>query len=313
MKQGYLLLFTPLNFKLISSFFFFFILMEAKSQEPGTSYNDGHGGKVYLPSGYKSFADEVVSFTKGDPAAIAFSSNPFFSLGIPDFDGTDKGFVSLGCGGSLILKFKDNALIDVEGPDLFVFEMGKYIESTDLAISKDGSNWISIGEIKGAKAEIDIGEFTKQGDIFNYVRLIDLKTTCKGDWPGADIDAVAAIGSAKRISLTGNVLFNSNESILKPESKIALDELVQEIKKTSIKKILVEGYTDSIGTESFNTNLSMKRADAVKNFLIPKLSDDLYKIEAIGLGERNPLFPNNTKEGQEKNRRVEIILLPGKN
>jgi len=300
------------NFKTTILSIFLLISLCAQSQEPGVSYNDGHGGKVYLPLGDQSFADEVVRFTKGDPAAVEFSSNPAFGIGIPDFDGTDKGFVSLGCGGELILKFNNNALINIEGPDLFVFEMGKYIESTILAISKDGINWISIGEIKGAKAEIDIGEFAKLGDVFNYVRLIDLKASCKGDWPGADIDAVAAIGSAKRISLTGNVLFNVNESVLKPEAKKALDELVQEIKKTSIAEIIVEGYTDSIGATAFNNTLSMARAKAVKNFLKQKLSGEIYKIEAYGYGESNPLFPNDTKEGQEKNRRVEIILLPGK-
>lgn len=301
-----------MKFETIILFSLLLISSATRAQEPGISYNDGHGGKVYLPLGDPSFADEVVRFKKGDPAAVEFSSNPFFGIGIPDFDGTDKGFVSLGCGGELILKFNDNALINIDGPDLFVFEMGKYIESTTLAISKDGVNWVSIGEIKGAKAEIDIGEFTKLGDVFNYVRLIDLKTSCKGDWPGADIDAVAAIGSAKRISLTGNVLFNINESVLKPEAKKALELLVQEIKKNSITEIIVEGYTDSIGTTEFNNALSMTRAKAVKDFLKQKLSAKIYKIEAFGYGESNPLFPNDTKEGQEKNRRVEIILVPGK-
>ncbi len=301
-----------MKFETIIALIILLTSLATKAEGQGLSYNDGHGGKVYLPLGNKSFADEVVSFTKGDPAAVELYSDPFVSLGIPDFDAGDKGFVSLGCGGTLILKFNDNALINMEGPDLFVFEMGKYIESTVLSISKDGVNWISIGEIKGAKAEIDIGEFTKQGDIFSYVRLIDLKTSCKGNWPGADIDAVAAIGSAKRISLTGNVLFNINESVLKPEAKKVLDELAQEINKNSIAEIIIEGYTDSIGTTEFNKNLSLARAKAVKDFLKQKLSTGFYKIEAMGLGESNPLFPNDTKEGQEKNRRVEIILLPAK-
>lgn len=293
-------------------FFICIISFEVQAQTQGMSYNDGHGGKIYLPLGDISFADKVVSFTKGEPAALELSSNPSDALGIPDFDGADKGFVSLGCGGILILKFTNNALINIEGPDLFVFEMGKYIESTDLAISKDGVNWISIGEIKGAKAEVDIGEFTKQGEVFNYVRLIDLKSGCHGLWPGADIDAVAAIGAAKRISFKGSVLFNFNESVLKPEAKKILEELVKEINKTTLAGIVVEGYTDSVGTAEFNKNLSLARAKAVTVFLKQKVSAKSYKIEAQGFGESNPLFPNDTKEGQEKNRRVEIILLPVK-
>lgn len=286
--------------------------LEIKAQETGVRYNDGHGGTVYLPLGVQSFADEVVTFTKGDPAATDQSSNPADAIGIPDFAGTDKGFVSLGCGGILILKFTNNALVNIDGPDLYVFEMGKYIESTELSISKDGLSWISIGEINGATAEVDIEKFTSPGDVFNYVRLVDLKKACKGMWPGADIDAVAAIGSAKRISFTGSVLFSFNESVLKPEAKKALDEIAKEINSSSTAGIIVEGYTDSIGTTELNLNLSQARAVSVKNYLQQKLSGKFSKIEAHGFGENKPLFTNETKEGQEKNRRVEIILLPGK-
>ncbi|MES2592644.1 MAG: OmpA family protein [Bacteroidota bacterium] len=288
------------------------ISISVKSQEQGKSYNDGHGKEVFLPLGDISFADQVVKFTKGEPAAIEISSNSEDALKSPDFDGGTEGFVSLGCGGTLILKFTDNALINREGPDLYVFEMGKYIESTELSISKNGLEWIAIGEIAGAKAEVDIEAFTQPFDVFNYVRLVDLKTSCKGQWPGADIDAVAAIGAAKRISFTGSVLFNFNESELKPDAKKMLEDLIKEIDKTPLANILVEGYTDSLGTKEFNKNLSLARAEAVKNVLRKKLSDKSYTIDARGLGASNPLFSNNTKEGQEKNRRVEIILIPVK-
>ncbi len=312
MKPKIKLIYSWMILRSIISFVIILISSNTRAQESGKSYNDGHGGKVYFPLGDISFADEVVEFVKGDPAAIEQSSNPSDAIGVPDFDGLAKGFVSLGCGGKLILKFKDNALINIDGPDLYIFEMGKYIESTDLAISKDGVNWISIGEIKGAVAEIDIEKFSKPGDVFNYVRLIDLKASCKGDWPGADIDAVAAIGSAKRLSFTSSVLFSFNESVLKPEAKKLLDGLIKEIGSSSISEIIVEGYTDSIGTSELNKNLSLARANSVKSFLKQKLVNKPYKIEAVGFGEENPLMPNDTKEGQEKNRRVEIILMPVK-
>ena len=175
------------------------------AQDQDKTYNDGHGKQVYLPYGKISFADEIVSFTKGNPAAIEQSSNPSTAIGIPNYDGVNSGFVSLGCGGELVLRFTDNALINIEGPDLYIFEVGKFIESTELSISKDGINWVQIGTITGAKAEVDIEPFTKKGDVFNYIKLVDLKTECRGMWPGADIDAVATIGSAKRLSFTRNV------------------------------------------------------------------------------------------------------------
>jgi len=294
------------------SFIIFFVHSALYAQVQGKNYNDGHGKQVYLPHGNISFADEIISFKKGNPAAIILSSDPLTSIGIPDYDGVNKGFVSLGCGGELILRFTDNALINVEGPDLYIFEVGKFIESTELSISKDGINWIAIGIIKGAKAEVDIAPFTNNGDVFNYIKLVDLKTECHGMWSGADIDAVATIGSAKRLSFVSNVLFNLNESTLKPEAKNLLNDLINEINKTSIERIIIEGYTDSLGTAELNKKLSLARALAVQSYLTKKLVNKKITIKAMGLGENNPLFSNATKEGQEKNRRVEVILIPDK-
>jgi OmpA-OmpF porin, OOP family len=289
-----------------------FFLLSSLAQAQTKTYKNGHGATIDIPLGDKAFADEVTLFTEGKPSAIDISSDPSKALGIPDFDGEYKGFVALGCGGSLILKFTDNALINIEGPDLYVFELGKFFEPTELAISKDGINWISIGEIDGATAQVDINQFSKPGDVFNYVRLTDLKTECRGKWPGADIDAVAAIGSARRHLFSGNVLFNFNESVLKKEAKEILNTLAKEISASDITEIIVQGYTDNIGTEDFNKKLSQDRATSVKNYLSQRLSDKRYKIVAEGLGENNPLFTNETKEGQEKNRRVEVLLIPKK-
>jgi outer membrane protein OmpA-like peptidoglycan-associated protein len=280
------------------------------AQNLGKSYNDGHGKQVYLPNGSTSFADEVITLTKGNPPAIVQSSNPIAALGMPDYDGVGKGFISLGCGGSLIVRFTDNALINIDGPDLYIFEVGKYIESTELSISKDAINWISIGTIDGAKAEVDIASFTNKEDVFSYVRLVDLKTECKGMWSGADIDAIAAIGTAKRVSITGTVLFNLNESVLKPDAKKLLDKLTEEINQTSIERILVEGYTDSLGTEVLNKKLSLTRAIAVKTYIQKKMTNKQITITALGLAESNPLFTDKTN--QNKNRRVEVILIPEK-
>lgn len=294
------------------AFFFFTALFTVQLQGQSKIYKDGHGGEITIPAGDKAFADEIISFTKGSPAAIRISSDPYKAVGIPDFDGEHKGFVALGCGGTLILKFTDNGLININGPDLYVFELGKFFETTDLAISKDGVNWIAIGEINGATAQIDIENFTKPGDVFSYIRLTDLKTECSGKWPGADIDAVAAIGSARRHLFSGSVLFNFNESILKQEAKEILDKLITEISASDVAEIIVQGYTDNIGSDDFNEKLSLERAAFVKNYLSQKLSGKHYKIDAQGLGENNPLFTNETKAGQEKNRRVEILLLPAK-
>lgn len=164
------------------------------------TYTDSRGKKVNFPLGDRSFADKVVSCQIGIPAPIAKYKNPQKALGVPDYideahESTGPTSVSLGCGGSITLQFEDNVLIDVPGPDLYVFEVGPAVEATELSLSKDGTTWVKIGQISGGTAEIDIAKYIQPGEEFSFVRLVDLKSSCGGEFSGADIDAVGAIGS----------------------------------------------------------------------------------------------------------------------
>jgi OOP family OmpA-OmpF porin len=280
-------------------------------ERAGKEYPDGHGGTVYFPAGDISFADEVISFEKGNPAAGDADSQPEETLGVPDYDrATADNYTSLGCGGVLTLKFTDNVLVDIEGPDLYVFEIGPAIEPTNLAISKDGKEWVEIGKISGGRADIDISPFVKPGDTFHFVRLTDLKTECGSAWPGADIDAVGAIGSAIRISLKSSVLFDFDKAILKPEAAEELHAVASKIKELSDVRIIIEGHTDNFGTDEYNRDLSMRRAAAVKDYFVSEEEMDASSIESTGFGESRPVDTNDTEEGRANNRRVEIIILP---
>jgi hypothetical protein len=169
----------------------------------GREYTDSKGGKVFLPCGKIAFADRFIAFNMGNPAPRdrRAMSPEYSALGEPDYvseaDELKKpvfSAVTLGCGGSLTLEFTKVRLVDVPGPDLHVFEVGPAVEPTRLEISKDGVNWINIGKKAGGKASVDIHPYVSPGDQFRYVRLTDLKSGCGGDYPGADIDAVGAIG-----------------------------------------------------------------------------------------------------------------------
>src|SRR5256885_9063945 len=85
-------------------------------------YKDSRGHVVHFPLGDRSFADEVVSYNMGSPGPKpANARDPQTALGAPDYDSKRRAnSVTLGCGGTLILRFKDNALVDVPGPDLYV-------------------------------------------------------------------------------------------------------------------------------------------------------------------------------------------------
>ncbi len=203
------------------------------AKNEGKVYRDARGHATRFPLGDLSFADEVVSFKEGSPAARAASARkPEEALGPPNYNSKkrDQNFVTLGCGGSLTLRFTNNALVDVPGPDLYVFEVGPDIEATRLSISRDGKSWIDVGEISGGTAQVDIEKFVQPGDSFTYVRLTDLKSSCATGFPGADIDAVAAIGGALHISLKASVLFDTNESKLKPQARDELHNAAAQIR-----------------------------------------------------------------------------------
>ncbi|WP_339840621.1 OmpA family protein [uncultured Maribacter sp.] len=277
-------------------------------EEAGETYV-GHMKKaVYLPLGKLSFADNVVK--SNHPLLLTQEVNNV--LGEPDvlqgFDVEDiTGIHSLGLGGSITVQFTNNALTDVNGPDLYIFEIGQ-IEPTNLEISKEGKKWIHVGKIDGGVAEVDISPFVKQGELFYYVRLTDLKQ--ESGLPGADVDAIAAIGAAMRLNLDSKVLFETGKSVLKREGLAALKELAQNIAVLKKGNVIVEGHTDDVGGSDTNQKLSLARAKSVSNELKKLIPSTGFRWKEVGLGELKPLVENDSEENKAKNRRVEVLVVP---
>jgi OmpA-OmpF porin, OOP family len=298
------------------SFIFIFLLFDLVAQHKAKVYDNGHGGKITLPLGDISFADKVISFVPGNPPPSELNSNAADALDVPDFNAEKvTGFVSLGIRGYLELSFTDNALVNIDGPDLYVFEVGRYVEETILSVSRDGKNWINVGRISGGNALVDIGDSTQPGEIFTYIRLQDAGSALKkGDkiWPGADIDAVAAIGSAKQLSLNSLYLFNTNESKIKPGAKNNLDSIVSVLKENPLYDIVIHGHTDSTGNRKFNQKLSEDRARAISNYIIARIPSLKTNIITNGFAGDRPVAENITPEGRERNRRVEVFFIPKK-
>lgn len=157
------------------------------------------GQRVRLAVDGDPWADRVVSFQPGDPAATD-ATDLKGTLGKPDYDPAkeDSGtYLALGDGGVLVLEFVDNVLIDGEGDDLAVFEIGPAIEPIVVAISTDSKEWIEVGRVKGASSTHDIGPHFQPGQRFRFVRLTDAKAGLSNGSasPGADLDAVGAIST----------------------------------------------------------------------------------------------------------------------
>jgi outer membrane protein OmpA-like peptidoglycan-associated protein len=105
----------------------------------------------------------------------------------------------------------------------------------------------------------------------------------------------------------GDVLFDFGKYNLKPDTKITLAKLAGIIQSHPGLHLAIEGHTDNIGSDEANMKLSQQRGDTVREFLVQQgLAADT--VTAVGLGKAEPVAANNTNEGRQKNRRVEIIV-----
>ncbi|KFE68186.1 OmpA family protein [Hyalangium minutum] len=108
------------------------------------------------------------------------------------------------------------------------------------------------------------------------------------------------------LTLSGSVLFASGESELLPSARSRLSEVADALKQSD-NAITIEGHTDSLGPEAYNEELSLRRAEQVRGFLLSR-GVPPERVSVRGLGEYRPVASNSTPEGRANNRRVEIVL-----
>ncbi len=123
------------------------------------------------------------------------------------------------------------------------------------------------------------------------------------------------VGTEIQISLSGDVLFDFNKWDIKKEAEKTLIKIKKLIKDLNKRHVIVEGHTDSKGSESYNLELSEKRVKAVTNWFIYKGNSKDVDFQVKGCGESKPVAPNtnpdgsDNPEGRAKNRRVEIRII----
>lgn len=119
--------------------------------------------------------------------------------------------------------------------------------------------------------------------------------------------AVKADERGTVVTLSGGVLFATGKSVLLPGAQASLNQVADALKAQAEHHFTVEGHTDNQGTASVNAELSNRRANAVRDYLIARgVSADA--ISAQGLGPNRPIADNKTVEGRAMNRRVEIVV-----
>jgi OOP family OmpA-OmpF porin len=114
--------------------------------------------------------------------------------------------------------------------------------------------------------------------------------------------------AATKVTYAADAFFDFDKAVLKAEGKAKLDDLVGKVKAINLEVIIAVGHTDAVGDDAYNQKLSVKRAEAVKAYLVTK-GIEKNRVYTEGKGEKQPVADNKTKEGQAKNRRVEIEVV----
>jgi outer membrane protein OmpA-like peptidoglycan-associated protein len=122
--------------------------------------------------------------------------------------------------------------------------------------------------------------------------------------PGATVERV---GEGIDVTFASGILFPFNSTDILPAGRSNLQELANSLQKYPNSDILIVGHTDSVGTDAYNLDLSQRRAQAASAYL-QSLGVPATRIRTEGKGEAEPVVSNDTEEGRQKNRRVEIAI-----
>ncbi|MDB4835367.1 OmpA family protein [Cyclobacteriaceae bacterium] len=138
-----------------------------------------------------------------------------------------------------------------------------------------------------------------------FSKKIDFTST---ELAAVEVDApLVSISSKSQSVVLENIYFESKKYALLDQSKAELDQLVKTMKENPSLRLLVEGHTDNVGSEDYNTDLSFKRAQAVVAYLVEN-GIESSRLNAKGFGEAKPRTTNNTNAGRALNRRIEITI-----
>ena len=114
--------------------------------------------------------------------------------------------------------------------------------------------------------------------------------------------------AATKVTYAADAFFDFDKATVKPEARAKLDDLVGKVKGINLEVVIAVGHTDSVGADAYNQKLSVRRAEAVKAYLVSK-GIEKNRVYTEGKGEKSPVADNKTPEGRAKNRRTEIEVV----
>jgi OOP family OmpA-OmpF porin len=113
---------------------------------------------------------------------------------------------------------------------------------------------------------------------------------------------------AEKVTFAADVLFDFDKAAIKPEGRSKLDDLANKVRGINLEVVIAIGHADSIGSDAYNQKLSVRRAEAVKAYMVSK-GIETNRVYTEGKGEKQPVASNRTADGRAKNRRTEIEVI----
>jgi outer membrane protein OmpA-like peptidoglycan-associated protein len=191
-------------------------------------------------------------------------------------------------GATAVVRNYQNAFQKKGGKVLYKYDDGSSAETTLSMPLGKSERWMMVRAGSGAY-DLEIVE----------VKAMEQKVEVSAS------EMLDALNKDGFIALQG-ILFDTGKDTIKPESEPLLAEIVTLMKSNPGLKISIEGHTDNVGQPKMNQQLSQKRADSVKKWLV-KNGVEAGRLLTKGWGDTKPIADNRTEDGRAKNRRVELV------
>jgi len=196
------------------------------------------------------------------------------------------------------------------------YEDHKYMQNRDTDFTRD-EGYIAMRKAQLAEAEANAMLASREKarldrDLQAALLRQQAKPAVKADDAAQRLGNMGPVRQDERgtiLTLAGSIVFATGQYKLRNESLPKLNQIAVALKDLNGRTFLVEGYTDSTGSDATNLQLSKKRASAVREYLI-RQGVPADQIKAKGNGKDRPVASNDTPEGRAENRRVEIIVQP---
>lgn len=187
------------------------------------------------------------------------------------------------------------------------FREGKPLQATIEFLGTKIDN-VTSDPAKGVfKTEVEAGTYNVRVTAEGYLPETFPVEIKKDDTTIKNVKLVKKLEKEEKIVLRG-INFASGKAVIPPSEYPVLDQVVQVLKANENVRVEISGHTDSVGSETYNQALSLRRAQSVMNYLIQR-GISASRMEARGYGEYQPVAPNTTREGRRQNRRIEFKVL----